>query len=63
MTNINNMTASNTFIKLVLKQECGSSKSWDFNPSLKPTYLEKLVNDILDNIPHVDWYMLEPLKQ
>ena len=57
------MNPSNTFIRLVLKLECGGVALWDFNPSLKPTYLEKLVNDILDNIPHVDWYMLEPLKQ
>jgi len=57
------MNPSNIFIRLVLKKECGGVACWDFNPSLKPTYLEKLVNDILDNIPHVDWYMLEPIKQ
>ena len=57
------MKQCNVFLKLVLKSKDGDLSCWDFNPALNSDCLEKLINDVIDNIPHVDWYVLEPLNK
>ena len=57
------MEACNVFLRLVLKLADGTLDHWDINPLLHNDLIDKLINDVLDNIPHVDWYILEPLKQ
>ena len=57
------MKPCNVFLRLVLKLADGTLDHWDINPLLHNDLIDKLVNDVLDNIPHVDWYILEPKKQ